>query len=161
MAWLPYKKWYRRYKIKAKKSDDYEALQELLERRQSNWWELPNLLIIDGGKGQLGVVKKLCKVPKRKKIISQIDIISLGKWEARTKSNIWKIAKGPVDKGGKQKGGFGEQISEKIYTLDENLKIHETAMVYDQADKIFLKARDEAHRFANSYRKKQMSMEFK
>jgi excinuclease UvrABC nuclease subunit len=34
-------------------------------------------------------------------------------------------------------------------------------MVYDQADKIFLKARDEAHRFANSYRKKQMSMEFK
>jgi excinuclease UvrABC nuclease subunit len=33
-------------------------------------------------------------------------------------------------------------------------------MVYDQADKIFLKARDEAHRFANSYRKKQMSKEF-
>lgn len=53
------------------------------------------------------------------------------------------------------------QITEIIYTLDENLKIHETAMVYDQADKIFLKARDEAHRFANSYRKKQMSQERK
>ncbi len=161
MAGLPYKKWYRKYKIKAKKSDDYEALQELLERREHSWWELPNLLIIDGGKGQLGVVKKLCKDPKRKTILSQIDIISLGKWEARTKSNIWKTTKGPIDKGGKQKGGFGEQISEKIYILDQNLKIHEIPMVYDQADKIFLKARDEAHRFANSYRKKQMSMEFK
>lgn len=53
-----------------------------------------------------------------------------------------------------------DQISEKIYTLDQNLKIHEISMVYDEADKIFLKARDEAHRFANAYRKKQMSKEF-
>jgi len=148
MAGLPYKKWYRRYKIKAKKSDDYEALQELLERRENSWWELPNLLIIDGGKGQLGVVKKLCKDQKRKKIVAQIDIVSLGKWEARKKSSIWTSS---------QKG----QIWEKIYTLDDKLKINEIAMVYDQADKIFLKARDEAHRFANSYRKKQMSQEWK
>ncbi|HBB04630.1 TPA: hypothetical protein DCZ39_07205 [Patescibacteria group bacterium] len=50
---------------------------------------MPNLLVIDGGKGQLGVVKKLCKeYPERKKIVSQIDIISLGKGEARKKSNI-------------------------------------------------------------------------
>lgn len=34
-------------------------------------------------------------------------------------------------------------------------------MTYDQADKILLKARDEAHRFANAYRKKQMSKERK
>jgi len=27
---------------------------------------------------------------------------------------------------------------------------------YDQADKILVKVRDEAHRFANSYRKEQM-----
>lgn len=161
MAWLPYKKWYRKYKIKAKKSDDYEALQELLQRRENSWWELPNLLILDWGKGQLGVIKKLCKDPKWEKIVSQIDIISLGKWEARTKSNIWKTTKGTLDKGGKQKGGFGDKISEKIYTLDQNLKIHETNMVYDQADKIFLKARDEAHRFANNYRKEQMSQEWK
>ena len=169
MAWLPYKKWYRRYKIKAKKSDDYEALQELLERRQSNWWELPNLLIIDGGKGQLGVVKKLCKDPKRKKIVSQIDIISLGKWEARKKSNIWKTKKlmaslSKEEVSADADGGFvrpNKLITEIIYRLDDKLKIHEVPMVYDQADKIFLKVRDEAHRFANTYRKKQMSQEFK
>lgn len=160
---LPYKKWYRKYKIHSKKSDDYAALQELLERRIQNGWELPDLLILDGGKGQLNVVKKLSKDPKWKKIINQIDIISLGKWEARKKSSIWKTTKGPLEKGGKQKGGFVEdkKISETIYTLNKNLTIHETAIQYDQADKILLKARDEAHRFANSYRKKQMSQEFK
>jgi len=194
MAWLPYKKWYRKYKIQwwgtrtkgqgknnhssqaprpTSLSNDYEALQELLERRQNSWWELPNLLIIDGGKGQLGVVKKLCKEnPERKKIVSQIDIISLGKWEARNKSNIWKTKTTKSLKASliKEVANEGEPedlkrlnspITETIYTLDSNLKIHEIAMTYDQADKIFLKARDEAHRFANSYRKKQMSKEWK
>lgn len=146
---LPYVKWYRRYKIQAKKSDDYEALQEVLERRVKNGGELPDLLILDGGKGQLGIVKKLCKDPERKKITSQIDIVSLGKGEARNKSNIWKTSK------------KSDKIWEKIYTLDDKLKIHEKAITYDQADKILTKARDEAHRFANSYRKKQMSKERK
>jgi hypothetical protein len=54
-----------------------------------------------------------------------------------------------------------DKITEKIYTFDKNLKIHEKAITYDQADKILLKARDEAHRFANSYRKQQMSKERK
>lgn len=178
MAWLPYKKWYRKYKIKAKKSDDYEALQELLQRRISpslkergsgGEGELPNLLIIDWWKGQLGVVKKLCKENKRKKIVSQIDIISLGKWEARKKSNIWKTKKlmaslSKEEVSADADGGFiqpNKLITEIIYRLDDKLKIHETNMVYDQADKILLKARDEAHRFANSYRKKQMSQERK
>lgn len=146
---LPYVKWYRKYKIQAKKSDDYEALQEVLERRVKNGGELPDLLILDGGKGQLGIVKKLCKDPERKKITSQIDIVSLGKGEARNKSNIWKTSK------------KSDKIWEKIYTLDDKLKIHEKAITYDQADKILTKARDEAHRFANSYRKKQMSKERK
>ena len=188
MAGLPYKKWYRRYKISGKQkawspkpSDDYEALQELLERRFSpslkergsgGEGELPSCLVIDGGKGQLNVVKKLCKDPKRKEIANQIDIISLGKWEARTKSNIWKLTETKKlmaslikeEVSADADGGFvrpNKLITEIIYRLDQNLKIHETNMVYDQADKILLKARDEAHRFANNYRKKQMSKEFK
>ncbi|MFA6256625.1 MAG: excinuclease ABC subunit UvrC [Candidatus Absconditabacterales bacterium] len=181
VAGLPYKKGYRKYKIKAKKSDDYEALQELLERRFRQYLEsgdnhlesssnyLPSCLIIDGGKGQLGVVKKLCKEnPKRKKIVSQIDIISLGKGEARTKSQIGKKSEKSNKKmlhassimhhASDMKGSI---VSEKIYYFDNKLNIHNQAMVYDQADKIFLKARNEAHRFANTYRKKQMSKERK
>jgi excinuclease ABC subunit C len=146
---IKYFHWYRRYKIKATKGDDYESLKELLERREKNGWELPDLMILDGGKGQLWIVKKLCKEhPERKKILTQRDIIALGKGEARNKSKIWaKSTKGLV--------------SEKIYQLDTKLAIHEQALTYDQADKILLQARDEAHRFANSYRKKQMSQEFK
>ncbi len=168
MAWLPYKKWYRRYKIHSKKSDDYEALQEVVERRAKNGWELPDLLILDGGKGQLNVIRKLCKDPERKKIVSQKDIISLGKWEARTKSKIWKTS----DKSDKKihlassimhhaSNMESKIIWEKIYYFDSKLNIHSQAMTYDQADKILLKARNEAHRFANSYRKKQLSQEFK
>jgi excinuclease UvrABC nuclease subunit len=37
------------------------------------------------------------------------------------------------------------------------MTIHEKKMVYDEADKILIQARDEAHRFANSYRKKQIN----
>ena len=189
MAGLPYKKWYRKYKIQGwgtrhqgqggknipksqapstkYLSDDYASLEEVLERRIKSWWDLPNLLIIDGGKGQLWVVKKLCKDPEWKKIVSQIDIVSLGKWEARKKSNIWKTKKlmaslSKEEVSADADGGFNKnKITEIIYTLDVNLKIHEIAMTYDQADKILLKARDEAHRFANSYRKKQMSKERK
>lgn len=32
-------------------------------------------------------------------------------------------------------------------------------MIYDDADRRLLELRDEAHRFANAYRKKQMSQE--
>jgi excinuclease UvrABC nuclease subunit len=38
--------------------------------------------------------------------------------------------------------------------------IDEYEFVYDHADGLLIQLRDEAHRFANSYRKKQMSMEF-
>ncbi len=156
VGWLPYSKGYRRYKIHSKQADDYAALEEVIQRRVKSWTELPDLLILDGGKGQLGVIKKLCKDPERKERINQMDIISLGKGEARTKSKIWK-AKSSTDRGRNEEG----VVTETIYTLDNHLKIHGTPMAYDQADKMFLKARNEAHRFANSYRKKQMSQEFK
>lgn len=48
---------YRRFKIKSKFTpDDYEMLREVLTRRFKNNWPLPDLLIIDGGAGQLSVL---------------------------------------------------------------------------------------------------------
>ena len=41
------------------------------------------------------------------------------------------------------------------------MKIQSQDLIYDEVDKVLLKARDEAHRFANAYRKKQMSKEFR
>jgi excinuclease ABC subunit C len=50
---------YRRFKIKIKETpDDYEMMREVLRRRfkrslKEDSWELPNLVVVDGGSGQL------------------------------------------------------------------------------------------------------------
>jgi len=66
------KEYYRRFKIKFTKGpDDYAMIMEVLKRRFSHIrdnrfpWE-PDLILIDGGKGQLSValkVKKVLKLP--------------------------------------------------------------------------------------------------
>ncbi len=93
------------------------------------------------------MIKKL--IPTRKNHLSQIDIIALGKGKARkrSKKNTYQH--------------IGEIMRKKVYIFDENMSIKTLPMTYDEADKILLKARDEAHRFANAYRKKQMSKELK
>ncbi|MCB9726170.1 MAG: excinuclease ABC subunit UvrC [Spirochaetaceae bacterium] len=55
----PVKKDYRRYRIKqAEAGDDYGCLREVLDRRLARVERepLPDLLMVDGGRGQLGVV---------------------------------------------------------------------------------------------------------
>ena len=48
-----------------------------------------------------------------------------------------------------------------MYFFDDNMNIKSKDLIYDQTDKILTSIRDEAHRFANAYRKKQMNKEFK
>jgi len=52
------KKLYRRFKIRSHDGiDDYKSMQEVLRRRmQRDDWGFPDLIVVDGGKGQLGVV---------------------------------------------------------------------------------------------------------
>lgn len=49
------KKDYRRYKLKTVegKPDDFKSMQEVVLRRYSKYEDLPDLIVIDGGKGQL------------------------------------------------------------------------------------------------------------
>ena len=44
--------------------------------------------------------------------------------------------------------------------FDANFRIVEKELCYDDADRLMTQLRDEAHRFANAYRKKQMSNEW-
>jgi excinuclease ABC subunit C len=87
---------YRQYKIQTVAdgaSDDYQSLKEVIIRRAKLTKEsigsqlLPDLLIIDGGKGQLGIIRELAKeYPVIYDLLKQVDVIALGKGEARQRS---------------------------------------------------------------------------
>ena len=77
-----------------------------------------------------------------------MDFIALGKGEARKKSAI----------GSRSSRSLRDLIGERVYRFDENRKIIEIPLTYDQADKLLIKLRDEAHRFSNYYRKQQMKI---
>ncbi len=50
----PDKREYRKFKIRVKDTpDDFTMMSEMLRRRFNNDWATPDLLVIDGGKGQL------------------------------------------------------------------------------------------------------------
>ena len=75
----PSKKDYRLMNIKKDSNNDYFALSEAIQRRcknlQKNDLDLPNIILIDGGKGQLNTVKKNLN----KRFLEKIKIISVSK----------------------------------------------------------------------------------
>jgi len=77
----PKKKDYRRFRVKRVKGiDDYAMLQEVTERRYkrllSEGKRLPNLILVDGGKGQLVAVEKTLNT-----LGLELPIISIAKKE--------------------------------------------------------------------------------
>jgi excinuclease ABC subunit C len=71
----PEKSQYRKFKIKfSQKPNDYLMLKEVLARRFSNTWPTPDLIVIDGGKGQLNAAVSI--VVKRN---ADIRVVSLAK----------------------------------------------------------------------------------
>ena len=79
---------YKKFNIKNKSNktnDDYFMMKQVLQRRfdfSSEWKkDLPSLIIIDGGKGQLNIA---LKVLEEKKIFN-IDVISIAKGKNRSK----------------------------------------------------------------------------
>lgn len=153
--WLLYKPWYRHYKIKTLEdskwnySNDFLSLQEIIVRR---FWlktkkvtEYPDLFILDGGQGQLNILRELCQIFPSLQIImqEQTTFIALGKGKARKESAKTQ----------------GE--TEMIYYFDKDNDIQSIPLIYDPADRLLTKLRDEAHRFANKYRTTRMSKQWK
>jgi len=117
------KKDYRRYNIKNNKpGDDYAAMQEVLERRYKKIVDTdgikPDVILIDGGKGQLGIAVKIMKQ------LSLDDIILVG-----------------VTKGEKRKSG-AETLHIANGDILENIDINNMGF------QLIIQIRDEAHRFA-------------
>jgi len=140
--WVPDKKLYRRHKLENIKNwDDYLALKTILIRKFKSEQNQPNLLIIDWWKWQLNIIKELFQNERKnkKQITQKTEFISLWKGLARTRK--WK-----------------QNENEKIYYFDKNFIIKNKEICYDQIDRILIQIRDEAHNFANNYRKKQMKI---
>ena len=75
----PAKKEYRRFKLKTTqgKPDDFKSMAEIMERRYGNEtdWPMPDLIIIDGGKGQLNAALPLIRAVG----VTDVPVISLAK----------------------------------------------------------------------------------
>ena len=117
---------YRCYNIKGiQAGDDYAAMKQVLERRyskrQHNAELLPDLILIDGGKGQLHVALD---------VLDNLDIFT-----TKQDLRVFGVAKGP-----ERKSGYEEIIDENFTRL--NIKLDSPALLLIQ------QIRDEAHRFA-------------
>ena len=114
---------YRRYNIEnIKPGDDYGAMQQVLERRYrkiiSEDLVKPDIILIDGGKGQLGVAKSIMEE------LGISDIVLVG------------VSKGPLRKSGTETLFTSNGVV--LENIDQsNLGFH-----------LIQQIRDEAHRFA-------------
>ena len=129
----PDKNSYRRYRIKElAEPDDYAMMYEVLSRRFTREDNLPDLVVVDGGKGQLNVALSVLKDLKIK-----IDVIGLAK-EERTFISSKGITKKKAAKS-----------EDRVYLRGRKDAVYLSA--WPQALKLLQLARDEAHRFALLY----------
>jgi excinuclease ABC subunit C len=119
---------YRKYKIKTIDSqDDYGAMREVLTRRYKRAKDendLPDLLIVDGGKGHLNIAQK---------VLAELDIITV---------DIIGVAK---EQGRHDKGMTAEQIF--LPNLKDPVLLKTTSPILFLLQQI----RDEAHRVAITF----------
>lgn len=86
---------YRRFKIKTiNNSDDVGMLKEILHRRlMHSEWPTPNLILVDGGRGQINGIKEVLKENK-----ADIPVVGIAKGPDRDKDEIIADADFSVDK---------------------------------------------------------------
>ncbi len=135
----PNKKRYRSFRVKSVDGgDDYGAMFEVLSRRftratssedegGSADWQLPDLLVVDGGRGQLGVALAAAADLG----LHELPIVGL----AKEKENV-----------------AGDKLVDRVYLPGQKNPVN----LSPNAPELFLLAlaRDEAHRFANRSRER-------
>ena len=133
---LPEKSKYRRYKIATVKGiDDYAMLREVMTRRYRRLLEedssLPNLVLIDGGRGHLN---SGCEVLDALGLLDRIDLACIAKGKYRNNLD-----------------------TDEVYLAHKK----EPVLFKENSPSRFLmqRIRDEAHRFAISYHRRLRSKE--
>ncbi len=171
----PDKSLYRHYHVRSiSTQNDFAAMKEVISRRlmkvvgekegdQQPDEEPPDLLIIDGGKGQLGMAMEVMKELN----LTGIDVVALAKAksvseeerveiEARARAKVSKLMdekqNGPPDAPGEP-----AQLVEKIYErIFKPGRMNPILLAPDSpVCHLLQRIRDEAHRFAVEFQRKQ------
>lgn len=137
---VPNKDQYRKYKIRTVDGiNDFEAMKEVLLRRlQHDEWDEPDLIVVDGGRGQLKFAQKALEALGKQ----HIPIVGLAK--ERTRSNF--------------KDQDIEKSVERFYLPNRQNPV--TFSSSSEAFRILVSLRDEAHRFAITYHRHLRDKEF-
>jgi len=129
----PAKERYRSFRVRTVSGgDDYGAMYEVLVRRlrrgknDEEGWELPDLLVVDGGKGQLGVAMRA---------MEDVGVKDL---------EVASVAKPRVTAAGEEEG-------DRVFRPGQKNAIPVRS---SSALSLLLLARDETHRASNALRKK-------
>ncbi|MBN8553897.1 MAG: excinuclease ABC subunit UvrC [Deltaproteobacteria bacterium] len=126
---VPFKNGYRKIKMKVDQIDDFQSMKEAVERRYKTLDDLPDLIVIDGGKGQL---TSAYEILKQNTWLENVDLVSLAK--ARDQEGIDPL---------------NPQNRERIFKPHQKNPI---LLKADSNEELLLRyLRDEAHRFAITY----------
>jgi excinuclease ABC subunit C len=139
---LPQRSLYRTFKIRTSTNDDFASMYEVLSRRfkraaavgEDSAWAMPDLLVVDGGKGQLAsAVAALTDLGIVLDREDAMDVISLAKER--------DLAAG--------------EAPDRVYRRG----VKDPVALRANTAELFLLARlrDEAHRFANTYHRDRRS----
>ncbi|OFZ12056.1 MAG: excinuclease ABC subunit C [Bdellovibrionales bacterium RBG_16_40_8] len=131
---LPKRRDYRRYKIRTVKgANDFASIKEVLERRfKHTEYDDPQLVVIDGGKGQLNIALKALKE------IDRDDIQCVGMAKARSEGEFTDVE--------------ASHTEERFFLPGRSNPVIFRAT--SEALKVLIALRDEAHRFAIEYHRK-------
>jgi excinuclease ABC subunit C len=155
-AGIALKSGYRRFRIRTVGgADDYAMMYEVLRRRYEKREGLPDLLIVDGGKGQLGVALAVLKDLG----CEGVEAIALAK--ERDDPAGGPVAAGSADEGqGKEPSRDGcRQLAQTPGRSEDRVFLpgrKDPVYLSRWPAALFLlqRIRDEAHRFAVSYHRK-------
>lgn len=141
---MPQKDLYRLYKVRSTdgQQDDFKSMYEVISRRARRGLEegdLPDLMVIDGGKGQLAAARAALDDHG----VDEVDLISLAK--SRTRD----------DRGGRAGPSMAKEVarsSERVFVE----RLQNPVVLRQNSAELFLLARvrDEAHRFAITHQRK-------
>ncbi|HYC21863.1 MAG TPA: excinuclease ABC subunit UvrC [Candidatus Bathyarchaeia archaeon] len=127
---------YRRFRIRTVEgNDDFASMREVLRRRLAKGKEqndLPDLLVIDGGKGQLGIATTVC----RELELDGLDVVGLAKLRVERNPRASEIVR----------------LEERVFLPGRKNPV----VLPRNSNALFLlqRVRDEAHRFAITYHQK-------